>query len=86
MHCSIYKGRAAPDTYLFVPARDAFDAVPQAVLARFGPLEHVMDLVLTPDRRLSRVSAKTLMQGLLKNGCYVQLPPQDEALQVHRQY
>lgn len=80
MHCSIYKGRSAPDTYLYVPARDDFEAVPEAVLARFGPLEHVMDLVLTPDRALARVSAKTLMQGLLRNGCYVQLPPRDEPL------
>jgi uncharacterized protein YcgL (UPF0745 family) len=79
MHCSIYKGRRAQDTYLFVPVKDQFSAVPQAVLQAMGPLEHVMDLVLTPSRRLARADAAVVMRGLLLQGCFVQLPPRDEA-------
>lgn len=78
MHCSIYKGRRAPDTYLFVPVRDDFTAVPVSVLQAMGPLEHVMELVLTPERKLARVSAVTVMRRLLVQGCYVQLPPRDD--------
>mgnify|MGYP001421932640 CR=1 FL=1 len=78
MHCSIYKGRRAPDTYLFVPVRDDFTAVPASVLQAMGPLEHVMELVLTPERKLARVSAVTVMRRLLVQGCYVQLPPRDD--------
>lgn len=83
MHCSIYKGRRAQDTYLFVPVKDEFSAVPQAVLQAMGPLEHVMDLVLTPSRRLARVDAATVMRGLLLQGCYVQLPPREESGPTH---
>lgn len=77
MHCSVYKGAKAPDTYLFLPARNAFASVPGPVLARFGTLEHVMDLVLTPGRRLARLQATSLMQALLRDGCHIQLPPRD---------
>lgn len=79
MHCSIYKGRRKPDTYLFVPVKDDFGAVPESVLQALGPLEHVMELVLTPQRRLARAEAATVMRGLLLQGCYIQMPPQDEA-------
>ncbi|MCC5858900.1 MAG: YcgL domain-containing protein [Ectothiorhodospiraceae bacterium] len=80
MHCSVYKGQGAPDHYLFLPGKDDFSGVPQSVLDRFGPLEHVMDLVLTPDRRLARIRPVTLMRTLLVQGCHVQLPPNDEPL------
>lgn len=78
MHCSIYKGRRAPDTYLFLPVRDDFSGVPAAVLNAFGQTEHVMDLVLTPGRSLARADAHTVMRSMLLKGCYVQLPPKDE--------
>ena len=78
MHCSVFKGSRTPDTYLFLPAREPSDAVPQLVLQRFGRLEHVMDLVLTPDRNLARIEAPTLLRALLIQGCYIQLPPQEE--------
>ncbi len=81
MHCSIFKGPGAPDHYLFIPCRNDFSGVPQPVLDRFGPLEHVMDLVLTPERQLARVRAVTLMRALLTQGCHVQLPPEDDWLE-----
>jgi len=78
MHCSIYKGRRTPDTYLFVPVKDDFTAVPAALLQTMGPLEHVMDLVLTPQRQLARAESVTIMRRLLLQGCYVQMPPRDD--------
>lgn len=78
MHCSVFKGSRTPDTYLFLPARQPSDAVPQLVLQRFGQLQHVMDLVLTPERRLARIEAPVLLRALLTQGCYIQLPPREE--------
>jgi len=77
MFCSVYTGSRAPDSYLFLPARDAFEAVPQSLLARFGQLRHVMDLVLTPEGKLARLQSRVLMRALLLHGCHVQLPPRD---------
>lgn len=75
MHCSVYKGRRSPDTYLFLPVRDDFSAVPAAVLQALGQPVHVMDLVLTPARPLARAEPHTVMRTMLIRGCYVQLPP-----------
>lgn len=84
MHCSVYKGRKAPDHYLFLPCRDDFTDVPQSVLDAFGALEPVLELVLTPDRRLARIDARELMRRLLAQGCHVQLPPKDDDPRVVR--
>lgn len=78
MLCVVYKGPRAPDWYLFVPGESALEDVPLSVRERFGPLEHVMDLTLTPERQLARISAKDLMRRLLHDGCFIQQPPEDE--------
>lgn len=80
MHCSIYKGRHKPDIYLYIPGREDFSGVPQDLLRIMGRLEHVMDLVLTPGRRLARANACAIMRALLIHGRYVQLPAEDEKL------
>jgi uncharacterized protein YcgL (UPF0745 family) len=77
MHCSIYKGRRAPDTYLFLPVRDDFSSVPAAVMQAMGAPVHVMDIVLSPERSLARADTHKVMRSLLLLGCYVQLPPKD---------
>ena len=53
----VYKSLRKPDTYLYVPARDAFDAVPEAVQAPLKPWQFVLEFELTPGRRLARVDA-----------------------------
>ena len=78
MLCAVFKGPKAPDTYLFVLGHGALEEVPVAVRQGFGPLEHVMDLVLTPERSLARVEGRDLLRRLLRDGCYVQLPPEEE--------
>lgn len=75
MLCSIYKGRKKPDTYLFVPVRDRFDHLPEAILTPLGELEHVMDLVLTPSQKMARENPVQVMRNLLTKGCHIQLPP-----------
>lgn len=80
MHVSIYKGRKRPDTYLFLPVKDDFSGLSDDLMRAMGELEHVMDLVLTPQRRLARADARQVMHAVLHRGCYVQMPPQDEKL------
>lgn len=86
MHVAIYKGRRRPDTYVFVTGAEALAALPDDLLRALGELEHVMDLVLTPERRLARVEARTVLRALLQRGCYLQLPPQDERLPLAKRH
>jgi len=34
-----------------------------------------MDLELTPERKLARVSAVDVLNGVIQNGFYLQMPP-----------
>lgn len=77
MNCVVYKGRARPDTYLFVEHAGDWSRVPASLLQQMGELEEVMTLELTPERRLARVDATVLMTALQGDGFYLQLPPRD---------
>ena len=71
----VYKSLRKPDIYLYVPARDAFDAVPEAVQAPLKPWQFVLEFELTPGRRLARVDAGVLAVNLAERGFHLQFPP-----------
>jgi uncharacterized protein YcgL (UPF0745 family) len=65
--------------YLYV-AENAVDAeglarVPPTLLVRFGKPLEAMRLELTPERRLARCEARTVLDGIATRGFYLQLPP-----------
>lgn len=75
LHCYIYKSLRKPETYLFVLKENDFSRVPQALLQALGHVEKVMDIELTPERKLARGNAGEIMQELKQSGFYLQLPP-----------
>lgn len=75
MHCFVYKSRRLADTYLYLRARDGFDALPAALRASFGAPEFVLELELTPARRLAREDAARVLANLAREGFHLQLPP-----------
>ena len=54
-----------------------FTRVPAALQQLLGPLEAVMNLSLTPDRRLANADVGTVIAALRVAGYYLQLPPAD---------
>ncbi len=80
MQCWIYKGPKRPDTYLYVDREGRFEHVPQELLALFGPLELVMQLELTPARKLARVDVQEVMDKLAEQGYFIQHRPRDQLL------
>ncbi len=77
MECWIYKGTRRDETYLYLAAPDDLSRVPPQLLDALGPLELVMSLTLTPDRRLARASVEQVQRALDQRGFYLQLPPVD---------
>jgi hypothetical protein len=49
--------------------------VPQALLARFGKPEQVMEITLSEQRKLAREDVKLVMSNLLSQGFHLQMPP-----------
>lgn len=75
MHAYVYKSARKDDTYLYLAARDDFERVPEPVRASLGPLSFVLDVALTPERRLARADVAVVRQNLVLRGFHLQLPP-----------
>jgi uncharacterized protein YcgL (UPF0745 family) len=73
--CAVYKSLRRAETYLYVPDGKALAALPDALAASLGTLEFVMQLELTPGRKLARADAARVIDALACSGYYVQFPP-----------
>jgi uncharacterized protein YcgL (UPF0745 family) len=75
MLCFIYKSLKKEHLYLYVEIKDDFSKVPGALLNSFGKMEFVMDLELTPERKLAKEDVEKVLDSLNTKGFFVQLPP-----------
>lgn len=75
MLCFIYKSLKKEQLYLYVDKKDDFSKVPEALFNSFGKMEFVMDLELTPERKLAKEDVEKVMDSLNTKGFFVQLPP-----------
>jgi uncharacterized protein YcgL (UPF0745 family) len=74
MQAFVYRSGRKPDTYLYLRDKDAFAIVPDAVRAPLGALDLVLEVALTPDRRLARADAAIVRRNLERLGYYLQGP------------
>ncbi|MFC0676575.1 YcgL domain-containing protein [Lysobacter korlensis] len=75
MQAYVYKSLRKYDTYVFLPERDDFARLPEPVRAQLGPLQFVLDVALTPGRRLARASADEVRANIDAHGFHLQMPP-----------
>lgn len=76
--CSIYKSSRRDEMYLYVPKPLGLKNVPPALMEQFGRPVHVMDMLLTDQRKLARVETALVLESLSTKGWYLQLPPPEE--------
>lgn len=75
VHCWIYKSLKKEEMYLYVREETYEELVPAALLSALGGLEKVMDLDLHPDRPLAREDVNQVIDHLLDQGYFLQMPP-----------
>jgi uncharacterized protein YcgL (UPF0745 family) len=75
MHAYVYKSLRKADTYVYLAARDDFERLPEPLRTQLGPLQFVLDVALTPERKLAREDAATVRENLVLRGFHLQLPP-----------
>jgi uncharacterized protein YcgL (UPF0745 family) len=73
--CKVYRSDRKTDTYLYLAADMTFDELPQTLRRTFGEPVFVMDLLLSPDRKLARVDVARVLNDLEEQGFSLQLPP-----------
>lgn len=77
MQCFIYKSLRKAGLYLYLPKKEDFSLLPEALANSVGKLEFVMELELTPERKLAREKSEKVIAALEERGFFVQLPPAD---------
>jgi len=75
MQSYIYKSLKKDELYLYLQKKDDFSALPEPLLNSFGKIEFVMELEITPERKLAREDVNKVLLGLQEKGFFVQMPP-----------
>ena len=75
MQAYVYKSQRKADTYLYLAARDDFECLPEPLRAQLGLLQFVLEVALTPERKLARVDPAVVRANLGMQGFHVQFPP-----------
>lgn len=75
MHAYVFKSLRTADAYVYLAAREGFDAIPAPVRAKLEPLKFVLDVDLSPPRQLAQVDAEAVRSALMERGFYLQVPP-----------
>lgn len=79
MLAHVYKSLKRADTYVYLAARDDFARLPEPLRTRLGSLAFVLEVALTPERKLAREDAATVMENLAARGFHLQFPPSSAA-------
>ncbi|HVI59706.1 MAG TPA: YcgL domain-containing protein [Luteimonas sp.] len=75
MHAYVYKSLRKADTYVYLAVRDDFESLPEPLRGQLGPLQFVLDVALTPGRKLAREDAAAVRDNLATRGFHLQFPP-----------
>ena len=86
MICEVFKSSRKDEMYLYIDKRQGLVDVPELLLETIGKPVPVFTMLLTADKKLSRVNAADVVAGIKEKGFYLQMPPPKEAylLDVHR--
>ena len=75
MQCFIYKSLKKEELYLYIDKKDDFTEVPDTLYKSMSPMQFVMELKLTSDRKLAREDSGKVIESLKAKGFFVQMPP-----------
>ncbi len=78
VHSTIYRARAREYTYLFVRSDFDLAELPEELAKSFDLEVPVMELELSPERKLFQEDVSTVLRNLASQGYHLQLPPEDD--------
>ncbi len=81
MQAFVYKSQRKIDTFVYLAARDDFEKIPEPLRAQLGELAFVLEVALTPERKLARENPEVVRRNLALNGFHLQFPPRIFKLQ-----
>ena len=79
MKCSVFRSSLKDFTYIYLLDGHKFEDLPQELKQIFGKPVFVLNLELTPDRKLAYADVRQVMHNLANQGYHLQLPPREDA-------
>ncbi len=76
LNCWVYRSPRKQEMYLYLAKEDGFDCIPKPLLAQFGEPILVIELELSPKRKLAREDVAKVIANLRGQGFHLQMPPQ----------
>jgi uncharacterized protein YcgL (UPF0745 family) len=73
--CWVYRSPRKQEMYIYLAREDGFDALPNGLRESFGEPILVIELELSPDRKLAREDVGRVMSNLRDQGFHLQMPP-----------
>jgi len=77
--CWIYRASRQDEMYLYLREKDNFELIPESLRKALGRLELVLELTLSPERRLAREDIRQVLANLHGQGFHLQMPPKVSA-------
>ena len=71
----VFKSLKKLDTYLYVDKLKNFEELPSSLRDSFGQYELVLEMELSPERKLARADTNQVLADIALKGFYLQLPP-----------
>ncbi|MCR9258484.1 MAG: YcgL domain-containing protein [Pseudomonadaceae bacterium] len=75
MEVSVYRSSKKNQTYVYLPADQTYESLPEAFVAQFGDAALFLTFELHEDRKLAQVDARSVLAALHDQGFFLQLPP-----------
>ena len=75
MKCSVVRSSLMDFTSVYLKEGQEWDDLPVSLVEVFGEPEFVMDLELSPERKLAYEDVTQVMTNLAEKGYHLQLPP-----------
>ena len=79
MKCTVFRSSLKDFTYIYLLAGNDYEDLPVSLRKVFGEPEFVMNLELSPERKLAYEDVNRVMRNLKEQGFHLQMPPQDDA-------
>jgi uncharacterized protein YcgL (UPF0745 family) len=70
----VYKSLKKADTYVYLAGRDDFARLPDPLRTQLGELRFVLEVALTPERRLAQEDPAVVRANLAARGFHLQFP------------
>lgn len=80
--CTVYKSRRRANVYLYLRNDLSPQTLPVTLRDMLGAIEPVLELTLTPQRRLAAAAVAQVMSDLHAHGYFLQMPPSHD---IHKE-